>query len=108
MSGLDNNSYTVSLVTTTPYTVTNNDYVVSVNINGASVVNLPQASTVPTGRMWIVKQVASASAAVTVKSTTSTIDGTAGATGVLVKASNATGALQLISDGTNWQIVGIQ
>jgi hypothetical protein len=108
MSGLDNNSYTFTSVTTTPYTVTNNDYVVSVNINGASVVNLPQASTVPTGRIWIVKQVASASAAVTVKSTTSTIDGTAGATGVLVKASNAAGALQLVSDGTNWQIIGIQ
>lgn len=108
MSGYDNTSFTFTAVTTTPYTVTANDYVVSVNINGASTVNLPQASTVQTGRVFIVKQVASAGAAVTVKSTTSTIDGTAGATGVLVKASNATGALQLVSDGTNWQIIGIQ
>jgi hypothetical protein len=108
MSGLDDISYTTVTVTATPYTVTNSDYMVIVNINGASVVNLPQASTVPTGRVYVVKQVASASAAVTVKSTTSTIDGTAGATGVLVKASNANGAMQFLSDGTNWQIIGAQ
>lgn len=108
MSGNDNTSFTLKTVTSTPYTVTNNDYIVVVNINGASTVNLPQASTVQTGRVYIVKQVASASAAVTVKSTTSTIDGTAGATGVLVKASNANGALELVSDGTNWLITGVQ
>lgn len=108
MSGLDDYAYTTTTVTTTPYTVTAADYMVIVNINGASTVNLPQATASNLGRLYVVKQVASASAAVTVKSTTSTIDGTAGATGVLVKAANANGALQLLSDGTNWQIVGIQ
>jgi hypothetical protein len=108
MSGLDDTSYTVTTVTATPYTVTSTDYMVLVSINGASVVNLPQASAANLGRIYVVKQIASASAAVTVKTTTSTIDGTAGATGVLVKAANANGALQLLSDGTNWQIIGIQ
>lgn len=108
MSGLDDTSYSTVTVTATPYTVLATDYMVIVNINGASVVNLPQATSSNQGRVYIVKQVASASAAVTVKTTTSTIDGTAGATGVLVKAANANGALQLLSDGTNWQIIGIQ
>lgn len=108
MSGLDDYAYTTTTVTTTPYTVTGADYMVIVNINGASTVNLPQATSANTGRLYVVKQVASAGAAVTVKTTTSTIDGTAGATGVLVKAANANGALQLLSDGTNWQIIGIQ
>lgn len=108
MSGYDNISYTTATVTATPYTVTAQDYVVLVNINGASVVNLPQATAANQGRVYVVKQIASASAAVTVKSTTSTIDGTAGATGVLVKAANASGAMQFVSDGTNWQIIGVQ
>lgn len=108
MSGLDDYAYTTTTVTTTPYTVTAADYMVIVNINGASVVNLPQATSANTGRLYVIKQVASASAAVTVKTTTSTIDGTAGATGVLVKAANANGAMQVLSDGTNWQIVGAQ
>lgn len=108
MSGLDDTSYSTALVTTTPYTVTASDYMVIVNINGASTVNLPQATAANAGRVYVVKQVASASAAVTVKTTTSTIDGTAGATGVLVKAANANGALNLLSDGTNWQIIAIQ
>lgn len=108
MSGLDNTSYTTVTVTATPYTATLGDYMIVVNINGASVVNLPTASAANAGRVYIVKQVASASAAVTVKTVTSTIDGTAGATGVLVKAANANGALQFLSDGTNYLIVGIQ
>ena len=108
MSGLDDYAYTTATVTTTPSTVTATDYRVIVNIHGASVVNLPQATASNLGRVYVVKQVASASAAVTVKTTTSTIDGTAGANGVLVKASNANGALNLLSDGTNWQIIAAQ
>lgn len=108
MSGLDDTSYTTTTVTATPYTVTASDYMVIVNINGASVVNLPQATAANLGRVYVVKQVASASAAVTVKTTTSTIDGTAGATGVLVKASNANGAMHFLSDGTNYQIICVQ
>lgn len=108
MSGLDDYAYTTTTVTTTPYTVTASDYMVIVNINGASVVNLPQATASNLGRLYVVKQVASASAAVTVKTTTSTIDGTAGATGVLVKASNANGAMHFLSDGTNYQIICVQ
>jgi hypothetical protein len=108
MSGLDDTSYTIMAVTATPYTVTAQDYMVLVNINGASVVNLPQATALNAGRVYVVKQIASASAAVTVKSTTSTIDGTAGATGVLVKASNANGAMHFLSDGTNWLIICVQ
>jgi hypothetical protein len=108
MSGLDDTSFTTVAVTATPYTVTSLDYMVLVNINGASVVNLPQATAANQGRVYVVKQIASASAAVTVKSTTSTIDGTAGATGVLVKASNANGAMHFLSDGTNWQIICVQ
>ena len=108
MSGLDDTSYTTVTVTATPYTVAASDYMVIVNINGASVVNLPQATAANLGRVYVVKQVASASAAVTVKTTTSTIDGTAGATGVLVKASNANGAAHYLSDGTNYQIICAQ
>lgn len=108
MSGLDDYAFSTVTVTATPYTVTASDYMVIVNINGASVVNLPQATANNLGRLYVIKQVVSAGAAVTVKTTTSTIDGTAGATGVLVKASNANGALQILSDGTNYQIVGIQ
>jgi hypothetical protein len=108
MSGLDDTAFTTTTVTTTPYTVTASDYMVIVNINGAAVVNLPQATSANLGRVYVVKQVAAASAAVTVKTTTSTIDGTAGATGVLVKASNANGAMQFLSDGTNYQIIGAQ
>jgi len=108
MSGLDDYAFTTTTVTTTPYTVTAADYMVIVNINGASVVNLPQATANNLGRVYVVKQVVSASAAVTVKTTTSTIDGTAGATGVLVKASNANGAMHFLSDGTNYQIICVQ
>lgn len=108
MSGLDDTSYTTVTVTATPYTVAANDYMVLVNINGAAVVNLPQATSANLGRVYVVKQIAAASAAVTVKTTTSTIDGTAGATGVLVKASNANGAMHFLSDGTNYQIICVQ
>lgn len=108
MSGLDDTSYTTVTVTATPYTAAAADYMILVNINGASVVNLPQATAANLGRVYVVKQIASASAAVTVKTTTSTIDGTAGATGVLVKASNANGAMHFLSDGTNYQIICVQ
>jgi len=108
MSGLDDYAFTTTTVTTTPYTVTASDYMVIVNINGASVVNLPQATANNLGRVYVVKQVASGAAAVTVKTTTSTIDGTAGATGVLVKAANANGAQHYLSDGTNYQIICVQ
>lgn len=105
MSGLDDTSYTTVTVTATPYTVTDSDYMVIVSVDAASVVNLPQATAANKGRVYVIKQVASTSAAVTVKSTTSKIDGTAGATGVAVKASNASGAIHVLSDGTDWQII---
>jgi hypothetical protein len=108
VSGLDDIAWTVVQVTTTPYTATASDYYILVNINGASVVNIPTATAANLGRVYVVKQQVSAGAAVTVKTVTSTIDGTAGATGVLVKAANANGAMTLISDGTNWQITGAQ
>jgi hypothetical protein len=108
MSGLDDTSYTTVAVTATPYTALSSDYMILVNINGASVVNLPTATAANQGRVYVVKQVVSAGAAVTVKTVTSTIDGTAGATGVLVKAANANGCLHLLSDGTNWQIICVQ
>jgi hypothetical protein len=108
MSGLDDIAWTIVQVTTTPYTVTANDYYVLVNINGAAVVNLPTATAANAGRVYTIKQQVTAGAAVTVKTVTSTIDGTAGATGVLVKSGNANGAMTVISDGTNWQITGAQ
>lgn len=108
MSGLDDTSYTTVTVTATPYTALSSDYMILVNINGAAVVNLPQATAANQGRVYVVKQIAAASAATTVKSTTSTIDGTAGATGVLVKAANANGCMHFLSDGTNWQIICVQ
>lgn len=105
MSGLDDTSYTTTTVTATPYTVTDADYMVIVSVDAASVVNLPTATADNKGRVYVIKQVASTSAAVTVKTTTSTIDGTAGATGVAVKASNASGAIHVLSDGSNWHII---
>lgn len=108
MSGFDDTSFTTTAVTATPYTATLSDYMILVNINGASVVNLPTATANNQGRVYVVKQVVSAGAAVTVKTVTSTIDGTAGATGVLVKASNANGCMHFLSDGTNYQIICVQ
>lgn len=108
MSGLDDTSYTTVTVTATPYAATLGDYMILVNINGASVVNLPTANASNLGRVYVVKQMVSAGAAVTVKTVTSTIDGTAGATGVLVKAANANGAMHFLSDGTNYQIICAQ
>lgn len=104
MSGADNTSYTVRVVAATT-TLTNNDYVLSVEAPTANVtVNLPAVASVPSGRTYIVKRDATATHTVTLDGSGSeTING---ATTRAVGAAGTAGAAVIISDGAEWHVIG--
>lgn len=103
MSGLDNTSFTVRSVSATT-TLTNNDYVLTVDAPAANVtVNLPAVASVQPGRVFIVKRDATATQTVTLDGSGSeTING---ATTRAVGAAGTAGACQLVSDGTAWHVI---
>ncbi|QNN98959.1 baseplate wedge protein [Streptomyces phage Zeigle] len=104
MSGNDNTSYTVRVVSATT-TLTNNDYVLSVESPAANVtVNLPAVASVQPGRTYIIKRDATATQTVTLDGNGSeTINGAATRA---VGAAGTAGAVVIISDGGEWHVIG--
>jgi hypothetical protein len=98
MSGLDNTSETVRLVTAAT-TATNNDYFIGVS-PGANPVNIaiPDPLTVQPGRVYLVRRDATATNVVNV---TGNINGNASAT-VAVGSAGAIGTISLRNTGTTW------
>lgn len=103
MSGNDNISFTTRVVAATT-TLTQNDYVLSVEAPAANVtVNLPAVATVPAGRTYIVKRDATATYTVTLDGAGSeTING---ATTRAVGAAGTAGACSIVSDGGEWHVI---
>lgn len=104
MSGNDNISFTLRVVAATT-TLTDNDYVLSVEAPTANVtVNLPAVASVPPGRTYIIKRDATATFTVTLDGNASeTING---ATTRAVGAAGTAGAAIIISDGGEWHVIG--
>lgn len=102
MSGNDNISYTLRVVAATT-TLTQNDYILSVEVPTANVtVNLPAVASVPPGREYIVKRDATATFTVTLDGSGSeTING---ATTRAVGAAGTAGAVTVVSDGAEWHV----
>lgn len=98
MSGLDNTSETVRLVTGAT-TATNNDYYIAVS-PGANPTNvaIPDPITVQPGRVYIVRRDATATNVVNV---TGNINGNASAT-VAIGSAGAIGSIILRNTGTTW------
>ena len=93
MSGLDNTSFTVRSVSATT-TLTNNDYVLTVDAPAANVlVNLPAVASVQPGRVFIVKRDATATQTVT-------LDG-AGSETINGATVSSLGTEQIFSGGTS-------
>lgn len=101
MSGFDDVNLTTTAVLTAAYTVTSNDFVIFYDPTNAYVITLPAATAANKGRQYTFVQTVSNAGQMTVKTTTSTINGTAGATGIAVTASKI-GKFDVFSDGTNW------
>lgn len=103
MSGLDNTSFTVRSVAATT-TLTNNDYVLTVDAPAANVtVNLPAVASVQPGRAYVIKRDATATQTVTLDGSGSeTING---ATTRAVGAAGTAGACTVVSDGTAWHVL---
>lgn len=104
MSGNDNISFTLRVVAATT-TLTDNDYVLSVEAPTANVtVNLPAVASVPPGRTYIIKRDATATFTVTLDGNASeTING---ATTRAVGAAATPGACVIINDGGEWHVIG--
>lgn len=103
MSGLDDTSFTVRSVAATT-TLTNNDYVLTVDAPAANVtVNLPAVASVQPGRTYVIKRDATATQTVTLDGSGSeTING---ATTRAVGAAGTAGACTVVSDGTAWHVL---
>ena len=104
MSGNDNISFTLRVVAATT-TLTQNDYIISVEAPTANVtVNLPPVASVPPGRTYIVKRDATATFTVTIDPDGSeTING---ASTRAVGAAATAGACVFVSDGGEWHVIG--
>lgn len=102
MSGADNTSYTVRVVAATT-TLTNNDYILSVEAPTANVtVNLPAVASIQPGREYVIKRDATATFTVTLDGSGSeTING---ATTRAVGAAGTAGACTIVSDGAEWHV----
>lgn len=107
MAGLSDlgNGQVVKAVTGT-YQVLQSDSILICTPNAAStVVTLPAAAAC-TGQLFLLVQVKTSSDQILVKSAGGTIDGTAAATGLVIAPVSVSGAMMVVSDGTNWFIVG--
>lgn len=102
MSGMDDLSYTTVKTSATSYTLTKNDYFLTLqSLTGATAVTLPDPATVPTGRQFIIQKDASAQTVTITPANSAQIDG---GTNVTL----ATGALHgriVMSDGAAWWTV---
>lgn len=97
MSGADNYSETTR-TTAVSTTITGADYnLLVIGATGAVAVTLPNAATIPSGRVYRVYKDAAAFA-VTITPATGTVDGGANTT----LAASAIHAKVFVSDGTNW------
>lgn len=105
MSGDDDISWTVRSVTGNT-TLTNNDYLLLVSPGSATVViTLPDATTIPSGRNYIVRRDATATNIVQLaRSGANLINGSA--SNFAVGSAAAVGAAEIYSDGTNWFTLG--
>lgn len=103
MSGNDNISFTTRVVAATT-TLTDNDWMVSVEVPTANVtVNLPAVASIPPGRQYIVKRDATATHTVTLDANASeTING---ATTRAVGAAGTAGCAIILSDGGEWHVI---
>lgn len=95
---------TVRIVAATT-TLTDNDFVLSVEVPTANVtVNLPAVAAIQPGRQYIIKRDATATFTVTLDGFASeTING---ATTRAVGAAGTAGACVVISDGGEWHVIG--
>lgn len=102
MSGNDNISFTTRVVAATT-TMTDNDFILSVEVPTANVtINLPSVTAVPPGRQYIIKRDATATFTVTIDPAGSeTING---ATTRAVGAAGTAGANIIFSDGGEWHV----
>ena len=100
LSGLG--GFSVSTITTTPYSATTAEEFLLVNAASSAItVNLPTAVG-NTGMVFTIKKIDSSSNAVTIDaSSTQTIDG--GLTYVLTLQNEY---VEIVSDGSNWHIIG--
>lgn len=105
MSGLDDTSWTVRSVTGNT-TLTANDYVLLVSPGSATVViTVPDATTLPPGRSFIVRRDATATNVVQLaRSGSNLINGSSA--NFAVGSAGAIGSAELYSDGTNWYTLG--
>ena len=88
----------VTIISSSPYTATPNDYMIGVNVAGPSIINLPLA---PTGTVYFIKDISGQAATnpITIQDVT-TIDG---ATTALINTDY--GSLSLLFNGTEWNLV---
>lgn len=103
MSGNDNISFTTRTVAAST-TLTDNDYVLNVEVPTANVtVTLPAVASVPPGRTYIIKRDATATFTVTLDGNASeTING---ATTRAVGAAATAGACTILNDGGEWHVL---
>lgn len=97
MSGFDNTSETVRIVTATD-TLTNNDFDVFATVTGNSIINLPAVASVQPGRPYCVVKDAAAFTVTLDGAGTETINGAT----TLVLAASAFHGVILVSTGTAW------
>jgi hypothetical protein len=92
------NFVNVTLVTNTPYTASNTDYFLSVNVAGPSLIELP---TSPTGRVYVVKDDSGQAIINPITITDiALIDGSAN--GII---NSDYGSLTFIFNGTQWNVI---
>ncbi len=98
-----NGSFSLPIKTsaTATYTVTANDYTVLCNNSGGVTLNLPTASGI-SGRIYVIKQLASSGTVTITPSGSETIDG-AGSKAISTQYQSMT----LQSDGSNWFVIGV-
>lgn len=97
MSGYDNTSETVRVVTATD-TLTNNDYVVFATVGANATINLPAVASVQPGRPYTVVKNDAAFTVTLDGSGSETINGAT----TLVLASGAYHGAEIVSTGTAW------
>lgn len=98
MSGFDNTSETVRVVTAATDTLTNNDFDVFATVTANATINLPAVATVQPGRPYSIVKDAAAFTVTIDGSGSETINGAT----TLVLASGAFHGAILVNTGTAW------
>jgi hypothetical protein len=98
-------NYNTRIVSTTPYTVTNDDEIIFSNVSGPAAINLPTLSSGSAGRTYIIKDFSGNSRINPITITApsgKTIDGAA-----FGMVNTQYGRVWLTYDGTNWKTIAI-